>query len=111
MPDPAPNEFDYLPSISDLLHRGGVPGVEYLLCLAKNIGRAQKEGWEMTSRLPAITVKGESMLLLSRGDPIDGARAEAWTPRYFVDREADEPTKDHADQKPEARKPGKPSSS
>lgn len=77
-----------------------MPGVKYLFALSKNISKFQdlKDengeplGWVLTRDVPAFEVKGQSMVLMSMGEPINGARPESWTPECYMDKEADKLT-------------------
>jgi hypothetical protein len=93
-------ELDRYPKLTELLNRGGVPGVKYLYALSANISKFQDLkgedgeplGWMLTRDVPAFNVKGQSMVLMSMGEPINGARPESWTPECYMDKEADKLT-------------------
>ena len=88
------------PTLTDLLHFGGVPGVRYALVAAQRIGHYQGLGWDLVSRLPAITVAitdgthaGEhAAMLMCNGRPIPGAPLDGSLRPYAADPFLDEMT-------------------
>ena len=84
--------FDTVPELSEFFTRGGVPGVEYLHAMAKNMVKFQQVGWEMLKPAVsyAILCDGEQvpMVVLGHGEPIKGASPYSSIPRTFLDKEA-----------------------
>jgi len=84
---PQENSYATFPQLEDLLEGGGRPGVEYMFVLAKNMTKAQNEGFSILNRVPVFEVAGHPFALMGRGTPIRAARNASWTAKLFIDTE------------------------
>lgn len=88
------------PTLSDLLHYGGVPGVRYALVATARIAHYQSLGWDLVARLPALTIRiteglrsgDHSAMLMCNGRPIPGAALDGSLRPYSADPHLDELT-------------------
>lgn len=88
-------EFDFFPDVRVFFpQRGGVPGVDYLYALPKNILKFKRQtgedghGWEQLNPPVACTIRGIDFVVLGYGEPISGASPSSRIPRMFIDKEA-----------------------
>jgi hypothetical protein len=81
------NSYETFPQLEDLLEGGGRPGVEYMYVMAKNMTKAQHEGFSILNRVPMFEVSGHPFALMGRGTPIRAARNASWTAKLFIDIE------------------------
>jgi hypothetical protein len=84
-----------LPDPAELLQWGGRPGVQYLIVDAANLNAATMDTstgqrWVLCKDVPVYQVKGPkgtaSILVLSRGTPIQGADPTNGIREWFYDR-------------------------
>jgi hypothetical protein len=69
-----------------------MPGVTYLHCHATNIAKAQAAGFTQIRDVLSYSIRGESVLLMGKGEPIRGARSHAAVCPVLVDKKLDELT-------------------
>jgi hypothetical protein len=88
------------PTLADLLHFGGVPGVRYAIVSVQRINHYQSLGWDLVSRLPGLTITiteglhsgSYGAMLMCNGRPIPGAPLDGSIREYAVDPMLDEST-------------------
>jgi len=83
----SPPNFNSYPSIRAFFR--GVPGVEYLYALTKNLVKYRRKGWEPTNPAATFTIGDVDFIVLARGKRIPGASIEATLPKLHLDSEAD----------------------
>ena len=91
------------PTLTDLLAKGGIEGVEYCLVHGKNLRKfaemenAASERWSPIRDLPTLTILGpagrvDSVVLMGRGEPTYGAADYNGIRHYYVDVDVEEDT-------------------
>lgn len=94
------NEFNGIPDAHELLRDGGMPGVEYALVAGQNVGYwTSPEGgdWQLTKGAGVYTLIGplaalNSVLLLCKGTPIEGAAPDSGPRKWWIDADILEAT-------------------
>lgn len=83
--------FNGYPHITLLLHRGGVPGIDYLYVSKQNEHLFYAGGWEQTKGAPpAFLVDGIPCNVLCKGIPADGMSPGDSECKVFISRELDD---------------------
>jgi hypothetical protein len=83
--------FEELPQLTELLDRGGLPGVEYICVMTGNMAHYQEvEEFHPLNRMETFLVKGKSCTLLGKGKPVPHGRPESHRCPYHVDSELKE---------------------
>tara|TARA_Y100000590_G_scaffold413_1_gene607 strand:+ start:5162 stop:5530 length:369 start_codon:yes stop_codon:yes gene_type:complete len=85
--------YDHIPTLRELLpSTAGVPGVQYAQISAKNLRRAQDEGWlKISGKQKIYTISGPKGTvdceLYAKGKPIPGQGSQSGARICYVDSE------------------------
>lgn len=87
----APIAFTRDPHLRELLHPNVVirPGLTYLACALPNVPYAESQGFTVMPHQRTFSVRGVPCMLMIRGTPIPGARAESQLVLLHIDRATD----------------------